>query len=269
MAGIGAIIPANVTVAGVLRKMRNITLFESENHRFVLLNESEPGEEQGVPSNQYLVMHQDAGVLLDPGGFGVMPQVLTEMMRYLPPDKLKAIFLSHQDPDIVGGLGTWLELTRARVYVSRIWLRFLPHYGLRDMSSFVGVPDEGMNCTVAPGFELRILPAHFLHSPGHLNAYDPVSRILFSGDIGAAVMPDGQEHPAFVDDLADHLKNIEPFHRRYMACNRALRHWVKTVSALPISMIAPQHGPIYRGPAVRQFLDWAAELQCGADLFPE
>jgi hypothetical protein len=26
--------------------MRNITLFESDNHRFILLNESEPGEEE-------------------------------------------------------------------------------------------------------------------------------------------------------------------------------------------------------------------------------
>lgn len=248
--------------------MRNITLFESENHRFVLLNESEPGEEQGVPSNQYLVMHGDAGVLLDPGGFGVMPQVLTELMGYLPPDRLKAIFLSHQDPDIVGGLGTWLELTRARVYVSRIWLRFLPHYGIRDMSSFVGVADEGMDFNVAEGFELKIVPAHFLHSPGHLNAYDPVSKILFSGDIGGAVM-EGGEHPPFVDELAPHLPHIEPFHRRYMASSKALRHWVKTVSALPIDMIAPQHGPVYRGKAVGEFLAWAAELQCGADLLAE
>lgn len=248
--------------------MRNITLFENENHRFVLLNESEPGEEQGVPSNQYLVMHNDVGVLLDPGGFGVMPQVLAELMHYLPPDRLKAVFLSHQDPDIVGGLATWLELTHARIYVSSIWLRFLPHYGIRDMSNFIGVPDEGMNCTIAPGFDLRIVPAHFLHSPGHINAYDPVSKVLFSGDIGAAVMTNGPS-PAFVDDLSAHLPHIEPFHRRYMASNRALRHWVKTVSALELSMIAPQHGPIYRGRAVGQFLDWAANLACGSDLLED
>jgi flavorubredoxin len=248
--------------------MRNVTLFENEHHRFVLLNESEPGEEHGVPSNQYLLVHEDAGVLFDPGGFGVMPQVLAELMHYLPPDRLKAIFLSHQDPDIVGSLASWLELTRARVYVASIWLRFLPHYGIRDMSHFVGVPDEGMNCTLAPGLDLCIVPAHFLHSPGHINAYDPVSKILFSGDIGAAVMAAGSPS-AFVDELAPHLPSIEPFHRRYMACNRALRHWVKTVSALEISMIAPQHGPVYRGRAVAEFLDWAAGLACGADLLED
>ena len=107
--------------------MRNISLFDRDDHRFVLLNESEPGEENGVRSNQYLVTHGDAGVLLDPGGWGVMPRVLTEMLRYIQPDQLRAIILSHQDPDIVGGIGTWLEMTRPQVYVSALWMRFLPH----------------------------------------------------------------------------------------------------------------------------------------------
>ncbi len=75
--------------------MRNIKLFEP------VLNESDWGDkEQGVRSNQYLITHHDDGVLLDPGGFGVMPRVLTEMLRYLKPEQIKAIFLSHQDPDI-------------------------------------------------------------------------------------------------------------------------------------------------------------------------
>lgn len=245
--------------------MRNIKLFESETHKFVLLNESEPGEEDGVRSNQYLVVHEGHGVLLDPGGFGVMPRVLAEMLRYLPPDKIRGIFLSHQDPDIVGGLSTWLELIKAPVYISRIWMRFLPHYGLKDMSRFVGVPDEGMDCEVAPGFRLKIVPAHFLHSEGQINVYDPVSKILFTGDIGAAMMPMDKDD-AYVDDFKSHLPFIAGFHRRYMCSNKAIRCWLDTIADLEIDMIAPQHGPVYRGTAVREFLDWLRDLQCGIDL---
>ena len=72
------------------------------------------------------------------------------------------------------------------------------------MERFVGVPDEGMCCEVAPGFTLDLIPAHFLHSEGQINVYDPVSRILFTGDIGAAMMPVGTDDP-FVDDFAAHL----------------------------------------------------------------
>jgi flavorubredoxin len=245
--------------------MRNIVLSGDENHRFILLNESEPGEEDGVRSNQYLIQHQDAGVMLDPGGFGVMPRVLAELLRYLSPQQLKGIVLSHQDPDIVGGLATWLELTGAPVYVSEIWLRFLPHYGIKGMSRFVGVPDGGMDWAVVPGFNLQLVPAHFLHSEGHINVYDPLTGILFSGDIGAAMLPTDKDY-VFVDDFAAHLSYIEGFHRRYMCSNRAARIWVERVSRLDVSMIAPQHGPIYRGNAVKEFLAWFRELQCGVDL---
>jgi flavorubredoxin len=248
--------------------MRNIVLFGSEDHKFILLNESEPGEESGVRSNQYLIQHDDSGVMLDPGGFGVMPRVLAELLRYLSPTQLKGIVLSHQDPDIVGGLATWLELTGAPVYVSEIWLRFLPHYGIKGMSRFVGVPDQGMDWQVAPGFELKLVPAHFLHSEGQINVYDPRSKILFSGDIGAAMLPTDKDY-VYVDDFAGHLRYIEGFHRRYMCSNRAARIWVDRVSRLEIEMIAPQHGPIYRGKAVKEFLAWFKELQCGVDLMVE
>lgn len=245
--------------------MRNLTLFNSTNHKFILLNESEPGEESGVRSNQYLVMHGDTGVLLDPGGFGVMPSVLTEMLRHIKIDNIKGIVLSHQDPDIVGGLATWLELIHAPVYVSSIWLRFLPHYGITDMTKFVGVPDAGMDLEIAPDFTLQLLPAHFLHSEGQINTYDPISKILFTGDIGAAMLPADIEYE-FVNDFATHLPFIEGFHRRYMGSNKAARYWVEAVSQLEIDIIAPQHGPIYRGAAVTDFLNWFRELQCGIDL---
>lgn len=254
--------------------MRNISLFESEQHRFILLNESDAKEENGIRSNQFLVMHGDDGVLLDPGGFGVMPRVLAEMLRYTSPANIRAIMLSHQDPDIVGGLSTWLELCHASVYVSRIWMRFLPHYGLKDMSQFIGVPDQGLDCEITPDFHLQLVPAHFLHSEGQINVYDPIAKILFTGDIGAAMMP-AEDDIAFVDDFEAHIPYIRGFHQRYMCSNKAIRCWLETISTLDIKIIAPQHGPIYRGAAVTDFLNWLKDLPCGVDLmqsggrFPE
>jgi flavorubredoxin len=195
----------------------------------------------------------------------VMPQVLTEMLRYVVPEQIRAIFLSHQDPDIVGGLSTWLELCRSPVYVSSIWIRFLPHYGLKDMARFIGVPNEGMDYELSSNFKLKVVPAHFLHSEGQINVYDPISKILFTGDIGAAMLP-MDKNDAFVDDFASHIPYIKGFHRRYMCSNKAIRCWLDTIAELDIAMIAPQHGPIYRGAAVQDFLDWLKDLKCGIDL---
>jgi len=142
------------------------------------------------------------------------------------------------------------------------------------MDRFVGVPDEGMMVEVAPGFNLQIIPAHFLHSEGQINVYDPRSKILFIGDIGAAMMPVDRDY-AFVDNFQEHLPFIKSFHRRYMCSNKAIRLWLKNISGLDIAMLAPQHGPVYRGKAVQEFLAWLADLECGIDimqaggLFPE
>lgn len=245
--------------------MRNVKLFDSDDHQFVLLNESDPGAENGIRSNQYLVKHRNNGVLLDPGGFGVMPRVLAEMLRYVEPSQIKAIIMSHQDPDIVAGIVTWIDLTSAPIYISQIWTRFLPHYGVRDIERFVGVPDEGMLCTIAEDFVLTIVPAHFLHSEGHINVYDHISKILFTGDIGAAAIPQDKEY-TYVDDFEAHLPYVEWFHRRYMCSNIAIRAWVETIADLDIEIIAPQHGPIYRGQAVKDFIQWFKDLPCGVDL---
>ncbi|NDU85704.1 MAG: FprA family A-type flavoprotein, partial [Ferrovum sp.] len=69
-----------------------------------------------------------------------------------------------------------------------------------------------------------------------------------------------------VDDFAAHLPYIEWFHRRYMCSNRAAQLWVDMVSQLDIEMIAPQHGPVYRHGAVKDFLVWFRNLKCGVDL---
>jgi flavorubredoxin len=133
------------------------------------------------------------------------------------------------------------------------------------MHRFIGVPDEGMHYQVSPDFELQLIPAHFLHSEGQINVYDPVAKILFSGDIGAAMLPI-ENDDAFVDDFDAHLPYIKEFHQRYMCSNKAARIWVDTVAKLDIKCIAPQHGPVYRGRAVQDFLNWFKELQCGVDL---
>ena len=244
---------------------RNVSLYNGESHRFILLNESEPGDEDGIPSNQYLILHNGKGTLLDPGGFGVMPHVLTEMLQYIQPADIEAIVLSHQDPDIVGGLTSWLRLTSAKVYVSKIWHRFLPHYGITGMQRFVGIEDEGENKTLPSGLELQFVPAHFLHSPGQINVYEAISKILFSGDIGASLVP-ADDCEVFVNDFSEHLQYAEGFHKRYMASNRALRYWVEQVRKLDAEIIAPQHGPVYKGEAKDQFLDWLYDLACGSDL---
>ena len=79
--------------------------------------------------------------------------------------------------------------------------------------SYTHLPDEGMWIDLN-GCELAILPAHFLHSPGNFHVYDPLSKILYTGDIGASL---GCEYRR-VEDFDDHVAFMVGFHERYMAC---------------------------------------------------
>lgn len=239
-------------------------LYDDGPHKFILLGFGESTREEGIPSNQYLVVHGSDGAIFDPGGSGLFPVLSARIANFIDLTRIRGIFLSHQDPDVSAGLNVWMEVTGARVHLSRLWTRFMPHMDLVHPDRLLAVSDPGSTVEVAPGFSLVTVPAHFLHSPGQINVYDPISRILFTGDIGAAERSNGK---IYIDDFAEHRPHIEPFHRRYMAGNRALRQWVREVEKHDVEVIAPQHGPLYRGKAREDLLRWLFDLPCGMDLY--
>lgn len=246
--------------------MHNIKLFESKNHLAVFLNESTSTEEKGIHCNQYLIQDHNNCALLDPGGFNVMPQVLAELLRYTTLENLKAIILSHQDPDVLGGIVSWVAISSAAVYLPTIWKRFMPHCGFtKEMSRFCAIPDEGMEYTLSPACKLRLIPAHFLHSEGNINVYDPIAKILFTGDLGGATIMANDN--LFVENFKQYLPHIEGFHKRYMSSNKAIKAWLKHIKKLEIDMLVPHHGRIYKGKALKDFLNWLDTLKCGVDLF--
>jgi flavorubredoxin len=127
----------------------------------------------------------------------------------------------------------------------------------------VGIPDPGMRIPVGET-ELVALPAHFMHSEGNFQFWDPVSRILFSGDLGVSIVSSAQAGTP-VMSLAQHIPKMDAFHRRYMVSGKVLKLWARMVRDLPIDMIVPQHGSPMKGAAVWEFIEWIQTLDCGID----
>lgn len=243
-------------------------LYEDRDHRFVWLGWEEEENGELVQTNQYLIVNGGVGVLLDPGSAFVFPRAVAHTSRFIPLENIRYIFYSHQDPDVSSGIPFWLSVTPARVYISKLWLRFMPHFGEVDTSRIEPVEDRGGFIPLPTGDRLEIIPAHYLHSTGNFSLYDPRSGILFSGDIGAAVFPRGKRY-IFVEDLESHKGLMEGFHRRYMKSNRVLRKWVSIVREKKPKMIAPQHGAIFDHRTVDRFLSWLEELRCGEDILED
>lgn len=242
--------------------MPNTVLYDDGTHKNILLEDFGLGG-LAVQSNQHIIAHGGAGMLLDPGGHKIYSKVLAATFAVLRGGNLEYIFLSHQDPDIVAAINGWLMTTDADAYISKLWLRFVPHFGLDHLVAhrLRPIPDEGMTVNLG-GAPLTILPAHFLHSVGNFQVYDPIAKILYSGDLGASL---GAEY-TLVSDFDAHLQYMEAFHRRYMASNAVMRAWAAMVRDIDIEIIAPQHGALFKGrEMVSRFIDWCAGLECGID----
>ncbi len=220
-----------------------------------------------VQSNQFLIIHDGRGTLLDPGGAKLFSKMTAEMASFMPPQKLDYIILSHQDPDVGAGLNGFLLISDATICFPSIWLRFIPSFCARGLAKdrVTSVPDEGMTLDFN-GSKLVLIPAHFLHSSGNIQVYDPISKTLFSGDLGASLLPpDDQYH--VVTDFDTHVQYMEGFHRRYLPSVAACQQWARMVSRLDIERIVPQHGALFEGKRMSaRFIQWVANLECGVDL---
>ena len=246
-------------------------LFDSGEHKVLLFTDMVTGSD-GVQCNQLLIYHDHHAALFDPGGQSTFQPLQLAIAAVCPMKELDYVIASHQDPDIISSLDRWLMYSNARILISRLWERFLPHLvpGYRSdagESRIIAIPDAGMNIELGDSL-IKALPAHFLHSVGNFNFYDPLSKILFSGDVGASML--GTEQVTPVADFAAHVASMQGFHQRYMGANQVCRLWVNMVRGLDIEMIIPQHGRPFVGKAmVDQFLDWFSELECGIDLLTQ
>jgi flavorubredoxin len=243
--------------------MPNTVLYDDGVHRNILLEDFDAGS-FAVQANQHVIIHNGSGMILDPGGHKVYGRVLAETFSVLAGGSLRYLFLSHQDPDIVAALNGWLMTTDADAYVSALWTRFVPHFGLDQLviDRLKPIPDEGMVFDLG-GSRLVAVPAHFMHSEGNFHLYDPIAKILYTGDLGASMGADYR----VVQDFDAHLPFIEGFHRRYMVSNRIMKAWADMVRPLDIEIIAPQHGALFSGKEmVNRFIDWCANLECGVDI---
>lgn len=226
-----------------------------------------PDEGEAVQANQFLVVDNGHGAVIDPGGNMTYNALVMALASYFPPKQLEYVLASHADPDIIASANKWLVSSGCKIYVSKLWERFIPHVcGIGTIKGrIVAIPDSGMRIPLGRS-ELVAVPAHFLHADGNFQFYDPVAKILFSGDLGTSFVPPG--HPfAPVADFMSHVPFMEGFHRRYMASGRIGKLWANMARELDLQWVVPQHGPPFKGKAMcAQCIDWVDDQSCGVDL---
>jgi len=229
-------------------------------YQWIMYGRDENKRSNIIDTNQYIIRTANRCLILDPGGVELFAPMLAAVLHHAPVEEITDLFASHQDPDIISSLGLWDQaLPHAKLHAPALWEGFLRHFGCETIE-YVGIPDNG-GVIQLDGVELKIIPAHYLHSSANFHIYDPKAKILMSGDVGAALEEDGA--PIFVDDFNAHVEKMRFFHQRWMPSNQAKRDWIDRVRKLDIDIMAPQHGRIFRGDDVKRFLDWFESLQVG------
>lgn len=245
--------------------MKGVELYRDADHQWLILGR-DPGKPENImDTNQFLVLHSGRGLLAEPGGIELFAPMLRSVLEYIAVEDIQDVFVSHQDPDLTSSLGLWDDVLPNGAFVHGPWMweGFLRHFGL-DHMEYKGIPDNGGTIAIG-GLGLQAIPAHFCHSSGNFQLYDPEAKLLMSGDMGMAVEPGQSEAPFFCRDFDSHIRHMEPLHRRWMPSSQAILEWVERVQHLDIQLMAPQHGRVLWGEDIQRFLNWVCELKVGPD----
>ncbi len=201
---------------------------------------------------QFLIVDGDEALILDPIGGPT------------PLGGARAQYLFFSQAQALVPLERWLMDTDADVLVPSLVGQPLPGRSLDSLldDRLKMIPDEGG--LIALGMmDLAVLPAHFLGSPTGLQIFDPISKTLFSGSVGAST-PSAHR---CVERFDLHVPAMEAIFRRTMSNRATVRAWVAMVRRLDVHAIAPRAGAVFLGEEmVARFLEWCESTECGTDL---
>ena len=211
--------------------------------------------------NPYLLRDGDEAVLFDPGSSLDFEKVFQNVTDLTPLEKIKHVILSHQDPDLCSAVPLFEQKgLKARIACHWRTSVIIQYYGIT--SPFYLVDQNNYRLELESGRTLQFIHAPYLHFPGAVLTYDPVSRILFSGDLfGGFTLNWG----LFADD--GYEEAMQAFHESYMPSNDILRPVMEYLLSMDIATIAPQHGSILTRD-IKKYIKILRDLECGTFLSP-
>lgn len=231
----------------------------------------------GLHCNPYLVMEDGEAVVIDGGSRPDFPTVMLKILQTgIDLRSIRALICQHYDPDLCGSLANFEDLIDSPDLIilshpeNNIFIR---HYSTR--TQLVSHESIDSRFRFSSGRTLRFINTPYAHSAGSFMTFDERTGTLFTSDLfgsyGAQwelvlhLDPECRRCRGLLDCPLEKpycpLPDIENFHRRIMTSEKALRHAMRQVDTVPVSLIAPQHGSIIDEEAsIRFVIELLAEL---------
>lgn len=213
--------------------------------------------ERGTSYNAYLVQGREKTALIDGVKAGFSQEWLDRLKSVVALDRVDYLVGNHLEPDHSGAYLKALEhMPRARVVVSKNARTFLQELTNQELDPLLVGTGDSLDLG---GKTLQFLTAPFLHWPDSMFTYVPEDAILFSCDFFGAHL---SQEAFFDDQVGDYTRELQYyFDHIFRPFKEHVRNGLQLIEALPLSLIAPSHGPLVRtriSQIRRQYQEWAS-----------
>ena len=180
------------------------------------------------------------------------------------PEKIRTIISNHAEPDHSGALPEVIrEIQPEKIYASVAGVRVLnDQFGIGDKLTAVKTGDS---IEIGNGMSLSFVETKMLHWPDSMFCYLSGEKILFSQDgfgmhlATEKLFADENPLPLMLQEMKTYYANILLL---YSAQVSKLLDTLPSLN-LDIAMIAPDHGPIWRGELLNlpleKYREWSAQ----------
>lgn len=209
--------------------------------------------------NSYLLIKGKSAILFEPGSTLDGKSNLEKVSKLVPIDKIEAIVISHQDPDLCTAIPFFEEAGfKGVICCHERTALIVQFYNFRSERYLVNHHQN--QYVLQDGSTLSFISAPYLHFPGAIMTYIPTQKILVSGDLFGTI---SEQWDLFAG--ANYLEGMKAFHETYMPSHEILSLVMEQLQSYEIDMICPQHGSVIQN-KIDLHIKTLKELQCGLFL---
>ena len=219
-----------------------------------------PIHNEGVSYNSYLIKDQK-NVIIDLASKMSVDELVDQIGSILPVADLDYVVVNHMEPDHSGALKTLLMLAPKMIILgSKKTSEMLgSFYGIKDR---VKIVEDGEELSLGQ-HTLKFVCTPWVHWPETIVTYEMSEKVLFSCDAFGGY---GALNGTIYDDPIVPLAWYEEQSLRYYtnivaAFSKPVRNAIAKLANVPISIIAPSHGLVWKNYPERileLYSQWAA-----------
>lgn len=214
---------------------------------------------EGVSYNAYIVRGEKTALIDLAKGFKT-DEFLAQIADITDPRGLDYIVINHMEPDHTGVLSILRQLAPQAVILgtSRTVEMLAAFYQITDNVRAVA---DGETLALGPHV-LQFVHTPFVHWPETMMTYETTQRVLFSCDGfgGYGALQGGIFDDQYADISFYEREALRYYVNIVATFSRAVLRALEKLSALPVDMVAPSHGLVWRkqpGRIIELYRRWA------------